>query len=903
MNINTLLDTISNLQIDNPDKISSLLSLTYTGVGSDSQIYSNNNIFDSNYQASITNISSSLTNETARTSAFSNYSSSYSSYLTANSLTSQTTNLLNSQKNVITNLLTSLNLEGGSLTDYITSINKIINLKLNNEQVNTLISCSLGVTGESTDELDILARGRLQFAKELVQWINGKIGGQNVFYLYNTKNIKLNYSDDDGYDSTYAQLKTENQYNFYDQNYEQQSFLADVKLLPGMLHQTMLYYAVDPQTQTGLFNSPENSLNFALKQIYGNSIPFTTNNSSVPTINYSYYPNVDGETGQFQSSLYSNWDYENYRSGSYVHPNDYQPINEERTKLNNLNIHVNLSNLSTTSDLYINTINNYLNDKTPFYAKVNFSIPKQDNTFLVNSDSRESVMGLHETALKTIYAAMVNNLYVDGQIIDESKLLLDTQYTSSSVNINLLKFFRDNYNTESIEPLDCETGDLLTQKQKLKIGKDTGELDEIFSSLGLSYNFTKDFNVLGVDGDEALMQEFVSAYSSAPMSNSYNNHLLQDNNDYSSFFKSSGFASQKTYLFSKISKYEVTDDGTESFVQNFYFDLRGHILNNRTATDDITYTFYDNQIHSGKRYNYVTTQIIVVPALAYGYTAADVVNDGGLLSLDLGLTYIPVYKLIEIPTTTQSDIVVLEKPPVTPAVLFLPILDKKDKILIEINPSGFDKTEIPISIEDEDVNIFDKVLESQNSTTTVNFSKDFDESGISSYEIYRIESYPFSYNSFSGAKIATITASDLTRNYYDSVLSNTDYYYCIRSKNYRGIPSNPTKVYKIRLVEDGEFYTLNQEIIENLNEENIYTRNTIKNLKRFMYIAPSTTQTTPSEIEGNATDAIVDYPLSTASKEVWGKKFKIRVRSKSSGKTIDFNVIFNKNNNGEFIPE
>ena len=38
---------------------------------------------------------------------------------------------------------------------------------------------------------------------------------------------------------------------------------------------------------------------------------------------------------------------------------------------------------------------------------------------------------------------------------------------------------------------------------------------------------------------------------------------------------------------------------------------------------------------------------------------------------------------------------------------------------------------------------------------------------------------------------------------------------------------------------------------------------------------------------------INDLTLGTASDKIWGKKFKIRVKSKDSGKIIDLNVKFN----------
>jgi hypothetical protein len=592
------------------------------------------------------------------------------------------------------------------------------------------------------------------------------------------------------------------------------------------------------------FYSPENPKHFAAKQIYGNNLEFITNNLQIPTVSYNYNPNTNGEAGNFiSSSLYSNWNYNNHSIGEYVHSNGYTPVSEERTKLNNLNIHIDLSDRGT-GQIYTDNVNNVLKDQPPFYAKVSFGIPSQDNEFLNYEGSYLDAIN-KEAALKTIFGSMINNFYVDGQIIDEQKIQIDSTYLTSSVNFNLLKFFRENFNTSGEEILDCSAvtaGD----KTKLPIGKDTGEIDEIFSSLGNKSDFTVPYRpLLPVnDGDdELLLASFLNLDSEDTTTNFGKFITTTDRGSINSFVKMIKFSEntkQKHYLFTKLAKYHIEDDGSETLIQNFYFDTRQFVLNN--PSDDITYTLYDNQIHSNKRYKYVISQFIIVPAFTYGYTAADVIDSGGLLALNLGISYIPIYKLIEVPIITESDIVVLEKPPVTPRVSFFPLLDKNNKILIQINPSGFDKTEVPIPIEDADVSLFDKALESQNSTSELLFSKDYEESGVSTYEIFRTTTYPSSYTSFSNNKIDSINASNITQIYTDTIQPNITYYYCIRSKNVRGLPSNPTKVYKITLVEDGQFFTLNQEIIENLNSEDIYSRSAVKDAKRFLYIAPSTVQ-------------------------------------------------------------
>jgi hypothetical protein len=906
MNVSELLDQIANLQPDNPDKVSSLLSIKYDSTSN--FIGSVNPIFDNNIQLLCTKLFHTLFSSFSTSSNFTSYSSSYASSSSVNSLTR---NLLNSQTNYIDSLTNNLYGEAGSISSYIASQNEIFKLYFNQGTINSLISCSVGIndtTSATTEELETLAKARLQFTKELVSWLNDKIKTNNLFYYYNTSNIKLNYSDDDGYDTTFAQLKSENQYNYYDSNYEIQSVLADEKLLPGIIHQIMLYVGTEPYSDTisGYFYSPENPKHFAAKQIYGNNLEFTTNNLQIPTISYNYNPNINGDAGNFiSSSLYSNWNYNNYSLGEYTHPNNYTPVNEERTKLNNLNIHIDLSDRGT-GQIYTDNVNNILKDQPPFYAKVSFGIPKQENNLLNHEGPFIDAIN-KEAALKTVFGSMINNLYVDGQIIDEAKIQIDSNYLTSSVNFNLLKFFKDNFNTSGEEIIDCNIT-TIGDKAKLPIGKDTGEIDEIYSSLGNKSNLTVAYRpLLPVnDGDDEVLLSLLLNLEETDGIRNFGKFLtLTDRASVNSFIdtiKANEYTKQKYYLFTKLAKYYVEDDGSDTLIQNFYFDLRQFVLNN--PTDDINYTFYDNQIHSGKRYKYVASQFIIVPALAYGYTAADVVDDGGLLALHLGVSYAPIYKMIEVPITTESDIVVLEKPPVTPKVSFFPLLDKNNKVLIQISPSGFDKTEVPISIEDADISLFDKALESQNSTSELLFTKDFEESGIDTYEIFRTTSYPSSYSSFSNNKLDSIRANNITQLYTDTIETNVVYYYCIRSKNIRGLPSNPTKVYKITLVEDGQFFTLNQEIIENLNSEDIYSRSAVKDAKRFLYIAPSIVQvSTTSPVDGNAVDAVSDFPLGTASTEVWGKKFKIRIRSKSSGKTVDFNLTFNKNNRGEFIPE
>lgn len=894
MKVSETLDAITQLQNDNPDKVGIVLALTEEYP---SGILTTNNplfgAFAAEYPIQITSLLTSSFSSYTNENIFSAYSSSYRSFITTNSITQYTNNLSTVGYNSIPNLFNVLKTEGGAVSSSLTVKNELILLKLDKNKINTLISCSL------SDDEEVLSQGRLQFAKEMVSWMNDKIKQQNLFYYYTPTDISLNYSDDDNLDDSYAQLKTQNVYNYFDLNYENESKLVDEKLLPGVLHQILLYRDASSRRISGEFITPLRPNHFAIKQIFGSKLDskFISNNNANPSIDFTYIPDINND---FNSNFYSNWKATTYLSGAYTHPNGYHVVDQTRTKLNNTNLHI---ELSSSLPNFVEETQTKLSDEIPYYAKVSFGIPRQEFNFI---DSVSSVLRVDEVSLKTIFGSLMNSLYVNGTVLDESKLLIDNIYSTSSVNINLLKFFNDYYNTSDGPNNECSDSPYQL-KTNTNIGPSTNTIDEVYASLGYNSDSVSYSNPLPIAKNS--QSSYMGDFTNITDSDEYNfrKHLTPSlaNSYYAVFLQKRYPTKSKFYFLTKIAKYLVQDDGSETFVQNFYFDLRNSVLNRTLSSDDVVYEFFDNQIHTNKRYVYKTTQLIIVPALAYGYTAADVIDVATDMCLAVGISYIPIYKLIEVPIETKSDIVVLEHPPVRPQIQFYPILNNRNKVLLQINPSGFDETAEPIIIEDLDIGIFDKVLESQDSTDLVSFSHVQEESGVEKYEIFRLNKYPSSYKDFSNNKIADINnVGNSSETYYDTVRTNIPYYYCVRSKNYRGLVSNPTNIYKITLVEDGEFFTLQQEIIENINSENTYIRSTLKEVKRFLHVSPSEIQRVSNiSVEGTASEAISDFPLTTVSDQVWAKKFKIRVRSKSSGKTLDFNITFNKNNSGEYIPE
>ena len=83
-------------------------------------------------------------------------------------------------------------------------------------------------------------------------------------------------------------------------------------------------------------------------------------------------------------------------------------------------------------------------------------------------------------------------------------------------------------------------------------------------------------------------------------------------------------------------------------------------------------------------------------------------------------------------------------------------------------------------------------------------------------------------------------------------------------------------------------------VTESTFDSNI-EKDAFKSARKYLHILPSVTQTS-IEIgeESESAENIVPRTLGYANDLVWDKKFKIRVRSKSTGKLIDFNVTFTK---------
>ena len=181
------------------------------------------------------------------------------------------------------------------------------------------------------------------------------------------------------------------------------------------------------------------------------------------------------------------------------------------------------------------------------------------------------------------------------------------------------------------------------------------------------------------------------------------------------------------------------------------------------------------------------------------------------------------------------------------------------------------------------------------------------------FEVYRTTTPPYSYADFDGkltyrvhAKIPsdaeTYPRSIMNPKYADSatmkevVVPNKKYYYTVRQIDVHGNFSNPTPVYCVEMVDQqGMIYP----VIEEYRFKDPIPKRNKKYFNKYIKIAPS-----PQQILINTKNIRSAYDasngnvqLGVADTNIWGKKYKVRITSTTTGKSADLNINFNQKHN------
>ena len=290
--------------------------------------------------------------------------------------------------------------------------------------------------------------------------------------------------------------------------------------------------------------------------------------------------------------------------------------------------------------------------------------------------------------------------------------------------------------------------------------------------------------------------------------------------------------------------------------------------------------------------------------------------NGNVFTAKVTVRYRPDYRLLRVPYGS-SRARVLDKPPIFPDALITPYKGKNNKILINLNQNVGEYFMKPIFIDPQEREDYLKIADSQKIKITdsipdpaVEYKSD-DPLGDGGYfEVYRIDKKPETYLDFADSLLTTIDGHHETAvghlqsdsaSLNDNIKPNRKYYYMFRVVDAHGHTSNPSPIFEIEMVDDGGTVYMVQNIIE-LQELELKEVN--KTFKKYLQIKPVFHQTLlnvprsdsplPSAFDYGKLGTEGEIKLGSADTALWGKKFKIRITSKSSGKQIDVNVTFSK---------
>jgi hypothetical protein len=323
--------------------------------------------------------------------------------------------------------------------------------------------------------------------------------------------------------------------------------------------------------------------------------------------------------------------------------------------------------------------------------------------------------------------------------------------------------------------------------------------------------------------------------------------------------------------------YIVKKITTSNQVQGFIF------LNPLEARN---FVYYDTQVKYGQKYKYEVDAYQVVVGTNYTFDNFQDKSNG----FEIDCISIPSLKLVQT-KYCEKEIVNADSPPIPLDIMFVPYFGINNKISIYMNSQvGRQHTE-PVIILDQDQQSFDNIREAQGIETGPILFESEDPASL--FQIMRLENKPTSYQDFKDSLITNVNVleNSFSNTYLDLVEPNKTYYYIFRTKDVHSNISNPTPVYQLTLRDDGGAVYPEIEVLYNFDVE--VEKDAFKAARKYIHLSPSITQTS-IEVgeEAESANNLSQLKLGYANDPVWGKQFKVRVRSKSTGKLVDFNVTF-----------
>ena len=312
------------------------------------------------------------------------------------------------------------------------------------------------------------------------------------------------------------------------------------------------------------------------------------------------------------------------------------------------------------------------------------------------------------------------------------------------------------------------------------------------------------------------------------------------------------------------------------------------------TSDSEVANFYDTQVKINKNYVYTIYAYTLVIGNEYSYSSFGTGSRGGTFLVNNN----PSVKLVE-HVIGRTDNYVLSDPPMMPDITPYTFFDVDNRVGFNFNSSVGKRLMVPIPFSSEEGQRALRLKKTQN--RVLNPDNKILYSGDSPnrfYEVYRVEEPPTSEQSFIG-NIRTRTSKT---SFVDTIEPNRKYYYLFRAIDNHGNVSNPSSVIQVQIIKDRTVFTEIRNYVYD-SEKNIKN----KTFKKYFRIIPSSPnllldlvksgieKETGEPITGESETGlltlkdITNPALGVGEHTIWGKKFKLRITSKTSGKKLDVN--------------
>ena len=397
-----------------------------------------------------------------------------------------------------------------------------------------------------------------------------------------------------------------------------------------------------------------------------------------------------------------------------------------------------------------------------------------------------------------------------------------------------------------------------------------------------------------------------------------------------------------------VSKSLVNSDNTLTHVSNFWIMANSEKDSQKFVDTQIKYgNIYDYQVYKvvaviGNQYAYLDPLTSDLRERLYATEPSAGIGRAtrGTNSLHydfpFGVVNLPSIKFMTLPSVTKR-ITVVDKPPIYPNIDVIPFKNVSTKIMFNISSNTGEIKASPHILQRDDyaqfyINILNEGVQKtigfddnqghpHNPTFLMNkvaedpsiiakgkitFKND---DPVTTFEVFRTDKHPTTMEDFKDKMIAKIEGTADNASYVDNILPNKKYYYVFRSEDIHYHVSNPTHIYEVELSTHNKAVRPIIKVVEPLGvvQERSDAKKSGGNLRQFIMLKPSITQRRLKMPEtGKFSDMVSETEPGTVSdvssetmqivtqggKSLFDKMFKLRVKSKNTGKEVDINFRF-----------